>query len=1383
MSQHSMHNSLPTVLANPTTDPNVAEAFGRAKKNFLDTLTSQERAQFASCESAAHLLSDFEKRARNLEPRRALPSMRRIRNFGDRLGPYFKVIEIVCQSNPEWTCIAWGAFRLVLQVRDPHRLPKIISNAAKLANNFTTFFEKLSKLIESLTMKLPQYAEFYETLCSGNSRFSPRLQGSLVEFYVDIFEFFQAIARVFSRPDGRLKRSPVVIAELFWRPFDVRFQDLLDRMTFHQEVLDDELKLAGMKDLRSMLKAQVRSVDDARIEARENANLTAESSAKLSEDIQRTFRASIVQWLSPPPFKDSFEKANYIREEGTTEWLFDDPLFKTWECSETVGKSDTGIFLDSVLWIRGNPGWGKTVVAASTVCKLESKLQGLGEDSVVCYYFFNQADPLKSSSTRAAAYRAIAEQIFQKCHRNEVIHDMFALANDGSKSLASERELLDLLGLVVPILSNLYLVLDGIDECSEVEDLTDDVHRFCGTSSAKVILFSRPHVEPLRQSLKSKQIVTMSREVLNKDLHTFVCSELDAFRLKNRFPLNADYRSIEETIVEKADGMFLWARLMIGLLKSPALTKSARMRMIFNTTPVGLKDMYDRILDQILHMDEASQKLASTVFTWTAYAFKNLTSEEFGDAVYPADAGDDASEKADFVNHAVIVVCCGLIEKRQNTLSFIHLTARDHILSLNARNQNGFVLPPEEAHTTITMTCLKYLLFSVPAQPLSGNLLQRASPDHISSEYPLLSYAASHWSLHLENGLTALETRHPNLPAPKYLSDTISMIQKFLGFPLNIMVWIEAVYLFPEVIPIRSLEVCASLMQGSLKTLLGTEMFRTSEDLILFASDMQSIQADWGFTLQDSPQDIWNDVSSFSNSRFLCQNQGLTFETMAPGLQNHTTDRKDPFICIGRKGGECIGKLTIFASSLFNRLWKTPKQAGGQDPLHSVSDYHECCSNWIALYEIHKIQEGNEVVFSQIMSLDAEEIALQMQFSLRLSPFGHQKFKFPLAIGPNLRTIAVLRSITTFDIDCSRLEQTKKHHTNVPNLSHSERFRSADPGRTLKPTLPYSYDWLFTYDSLCAVFRDYDMNNGKGSMGVFRLQSCASGIESTLIELREFNEDSNGSILRMCAVHPLEQKMIMLNHDVLEFLDLEQGLHFSTTVSNDRSISALEFSQCGNYYVIHRPDVPVTHLLPEPSHSRLDIRPIPWEPSNRPISKKRPSQETLVANKRRLADKNKTLQRDASSTPLDLPSTTNSSLSVVDDTSKTVISISPRYDWQTRAKRIDIHSRGFGQSEGTSSSLVRLPDRTDVRNINASLQTIDDEHGHRVRIVITPEVRPTYESDEPTISKHLPAVIHRDVSLLQWKTSRNSVPISLMLNDDTEESARKYEAGGLELDF
>jgi hypothetical protein len=84
----------------------------------------------------------------------------------------------------------------------------------------------------------------------------------------------------------------MVIADLLWRPFDVRFQEMLERMAFHQKALEDELKLAGMEDLRSTLRAQADRADDARAEVRRNAKLSEEADKKLSEEMQRNFQVS-----------------------------------------------------------------------------------------------------------------------------------------------------------------------------------------------------------------------------------------------------------------------------------------------------------------------------------------------------------------------------------------------------------------------------------------------------------------------------------------------------------------------------------------------------------------------------------------------------------------------------------------------------------------------------------------------------------------------------------------------------------------------------------------------------------------------------------------------------------------------------------------------------------------------------------------------------------------------------------------------------------------------------------------------------------------------------------------------------------------------------------
>jgi hypothetical protein len=223
-------------------------------------------------------------------------------------------------------------------------------------------------------------------------------------------------------------------------------------------------------------------------------------------------------------------------------------------------------------------------------------------------------------------------------------------------------------------------------------------------------------------------------------------------------------------------------------------------------------------------------------------------------------------------------------------------------------------------------------------------------------------------------------------------------------------------------------------------------------------------------------------------------------------------------------------------------------------------------------------------------------------------------------------------------------------------------------------------------------------------------------------------------------------------------------------VSGCESITKLEYSQCGQYYVIHRTDkLPPSqsgHSTDDGSlQTSLEIHPLPWSPRSVAEPEEPPSQEVIAGKKRKLNHHGQSVLRGTSSSSINLPSNSDSSLSIVDSQSRTVIGISPSY--HNGSRQIEITSQTIGQGEVTSCSLVKLPDKTCVQNINTCLQTIDDEGCHRVRVVLTPESRATYESDIPTVSKILPAVIHRDVSLLNSNAVKRKVAVALIQDDGT----------------
>jgi hypothetical protein len=71
---------------------------------------------FTGCRSADELIGYVGDLEILKKSRKSHALLRRIAAFSNNLGHYFDVIGILVQSHPEYAALAWGAFRLVLQV-------------------------------------------------------------------------------------------------------------------------------------------------------------------------------------------------------------------------------------------------------------------------------------------------------------------------------------------------------------------------------------------------------------------------------------------------------------------------------------------------------------------------------------------------------------------------------------------------------------------------------------------------------------------------------------------------------------------------------------------------------------------------------------------------------------------------------------------------------------------------------------------------------------------------------------------------------------------------------------------------------------------------------------------------------------------------------------------------------------------------------------------------------------------------------------------------------------------------------------------------------------------------------------------------------------------
>ncbi len=91
--------------------------FKHARDHFFQRLSSKDREVFAQINTSTELLDDLKKlQATFKDGQRWTKIFSAVKACNDRLQPYFKIIEIIISSHPDWAAVAWGAFRLILQV-------------------------------------------------------------------------------------------------------------------------------------------------------------------------------------------------------------------------------------------------------------------------------------------------------------------------------------------------------------------------------------------------------------------------------------------------------------------------------------------------------------------------------------------------------------------------------------------------------------------------------------------------------------------------------------------------------------------------------------------------------------------------------------------------------------------------------------------------------------------------------------------------------------------------------------------------------------------------------------------------------------------------------------------------------------------------------------------------------------------------------------------------------------------------------------------------------------------------------------------------------------------------------------------------------------------
>ncbi|KAG5661347.1 hypothetical protein KAF25_005469, partial [Fusarium avenaceum] len=347
--------------------------------------------------------------------------------------------------------------------------------------------------------------------------------------------------------------------------------------------------------------------------------------------------------------------------EDAYRWVLKNDKFQEWH-NASQGQ---------LLWIKGDPGKGKTMLLCGLINELEKE-----HGSFLSYFFCQATEARLSNATavlRGLIYRLVVQRPPLISHIEEKYdHTGKQLFEDGNAWQALSKIFVAMLG--DPILDGVILIVDALDECiTSQEKLLDLIVR---SSNVKWIVTSRnwPEIEQVLD--RSTQKVRLHLE-LNQDS---VCEAIEAFieykveQLAKEKQYDAELKSdVKNFLSENADGTFLWVALVFQELADTKVLRKGHTRRRLKSIPKGLDPLYGRMMEKISSSEDA--EICREILALASVVYRPVTLAEL-ETLLGSHYEDDFDELPQ------IIGCCGsFLTLRGDAIYFLHQSAKDFLLN------------------------------------------------------------------------------------------------------------------------------------------------------------------------------------------------------------------------------------------------------------------------------------------------------------------------------------------------------------------------------------------------------------------------------------------------------------------------------------------------------------------------------------------------------------------------------------------------------------------------------------------------------------------------------------------------------------------------------
>ncbi|KAJ7319384.1 hypothetical protein DFH08DRAFT_1086266 [Mycena albidolilacea] len=454
---------------------------------------------------------------------------------------------------------------------------------------------------------------------------------------------------------------------------------------------------------------------------------------KESESEVEKLEKKLEEWLqSPPDMRQKQHETQKLRKEGIGCWFLEGTAFIEWQLDNA-----------EPLWIQGASGTGKSVLSSSVIQKLIDDQQlfaDLGKSSGVAFFYFD-FKAKDGNAVETALRRIVLQLSAQSPHPFGPLDKQYNLSR--GQALPNYRDLQRILEELLKELGRVYIVLDALDECPDIElaqlvGLISTLRDW--TRTPLHLLFTSQKRTIFTEAFTEVACILLDSNITQPDIELFITSELRENRQLKIWARRTD--EIVERVLLMSNGMFRLAACL--LLELSRCKRQNELDKTLANLPNDLFGIYDRFLETIREEDLI---YVTGILRWLIFSAQNLNLVEIADAVAfdfsdPAYYTYDPSMREDNTN-AILEWLEGLTTVRdydnRETLVLAHASVQDYLLSGRFTAKFGYDIAQGPSHSFIARVCISYLLHFAD-HPLDTETFHN---------YPLAEYVARRWCHHL----------------------------------------------------------------------------------------------------------------------------------------------------------------------------------------------------------------------------------------------------------------------------------------------------------------------------------------------------------------------------------------------------------------------------------------------------------------------------------------------------------------------------------------------------------------------------------------------------------------------------------------------------------